>query len=104
MYGDEAESFAKFPAFEERYRAVDPHNFSRIAFHKGTSHFQAAFFAPTGLQHTSHFIRQIIGVNSTYIGSKFQMTLLIAVGINANDKTLLLAWALVLIELEAWWK
>jgi transposase-like protein len=32
------------------------------------------------------------------------MTLLIVVGINANDETLLLAWALVPIELEAWWK
>jgi hypothetical protein len=57
MYGDEAESFAKFLAFEEQYRAADPYNFSRIAFHKGTSYFQAAFFAPAGLQHVSHFIR-----------------------------------------------
>jgi hypothetical protein len=31
------------------------------------------------------------------------MTLLIVVGINANDETLPLAWALVPIELEAWW-
>jgi hypothetical protein len=91
MYGDEAKSFAKFPAFEEQYKAVDPHNFSKIAFHKDTSHFQAAFFAPVGLQHASHFIRQIIGVDGTYIGSKFQMTLLIVVGINANDETLPLA-------------
>jgi transposase-like protein len=31
------------------------------------------------------------------------MTLLIAVGIDANDETLLVAWALVPIESEPWW-
>ena len=32
------------------------------------------------------------------------MTLLIAGGIDANDKTLPLAWALVPIENEGWWR
>jgi hypothetical protein len=31
------------------------------------------------------------------------MTLLILGSINANDEVLPLAWALVLIECEAWW-
>jgi hypothetical protein len=50
MYGDKAESFAKFPAFAERFQAADPHNFCKIAFHEETGHFQAAFFAPASLQ------------------------------------------------------
>jgi hypothetical protein len=50
MYGDEAESFAKFPAFAERFQAADPYNFCKIASHEETSHFQAAFFAPASLQ------------------------------------------------------
>jgi hypothetical protein len=103
MYGEEAESFAKFPAFEEWYKAADPHNFSKIAIHKDTGHFQAAFFAPAGLQYAARFMRQIIGVDGTHTGSKFRMTLLVAVGIDANDETLSLAWALVPIESETWW-
>lgn len=31
------------------------------------------------------------------------MTLLTTIGIDANDETLLVAWALVPIESEAWW-
>jgi hypothetical protein len=103
MYGDEAKSFAKFPAFVERFQAVDPDNFCKIAYHKETGHFQAAFFAPVGCRRAGKWLRSILSINGTYIGSKFQMTLLIAVCINANDETLLIAWALVPIESEAWW-
>lgn len=48
MYGDEAESFSKFPAFKELFQAVDPVNYCKIAHHKQIGHFQAAFFAPVG--------------------------------------------------------
>jgi hypothetical protein len=48
MYGDEVESFAKFPALVERFQAADLDNFSKISFHQETSHFQAVFFAPVG--------------------------------------------------------
>ena len=48
-------------------------------------------------------MRQLIGIDGTYTGSRFQMTLLIAVGIDANDETLPVAWALVPIESEPWW-
>jgi hypothetical protein len=91
MYSDEAESFAKFPAFAERFQAVDPDNFCKIAYHKETSHFQAAFFAPVGCRRAGKWLRSILSINSTYTGSKFQMTLLTAVCINANDETLLVA-------------
>jgi hypothetical protein len=42
----------------------------------------------------------LIGVDDTYMGLRFQMTLLIAIYIDANDETLLMAWALVPMELE----
>jgi hypothetical protein len=50
MYSNKAESFAKFPAFAEQFQAVDLYNFCKIASHKETSYFQAAFFAPASLQ------------------------------------------------------
>jgi hypothetical protein len=49
MYSDEAESFAKFPAFAERFKAADLENFCCIVLYKAISHFQGAFFAPTSL-------------------------------------------------------
>jgi hypothetical protein len=91
MYSEEAKSFAKFPALAERFEAADLYNYCRIAWHKETSHFQAAFFAPGALWHATRFLRQLIGIDGTYTGSKFRMTLLVAVGIDANDKTLPLA-------------
>ena len=103
MYSDEAESFSKFPALAERFRAADPVNYCKIAHHKQTGHFQAAFFAPAGCRNATRFMRQLIGIDGTHTGSRFWMTLLIAVGIDANDETLPVAWALVPIESEAWW-
>jgi hypothetical protein len=38
---------------------------------------------------------EFVGINGTHIGSKFKMTLSIACSVDANDKTLPLAWALV---------
>lgn len=101
MYGDEAESFAKFPALAERFQAADEDNFCKIAYHDETSHFQAAFFAPRACRRAGKWLRPLLGINGTYTSSKFQMTLLVAVCIDANDKTLPMAWALVPIELEA---
>jgi hypothetical protein len=103
MYGDEAKSFAKFPALAERFQAADPDNFCKIAYHEATGHFQAAFFAPGGMRHAARMLRTIIGIDGAHTGSKFRMTLLIVVGIGANNETLPLAWALVPIESEAWW-
>jgi hypothetical protein len=91
MYSNEAESFAKFPAYAERFEAADPDNFCRIAFHKATGHFQAAFFAPAGLRHAQLKLRPFIGIDGTHTSSRFQMTLLIAGGIDANDEILPLA-------------
>jgi hypothetical protein len=103
MYGDEAESFSKFPALVERFQAADLDNYVKIAYHKETSHFQAAFFAPMGLRNAGRVVWSLVGIDGTHTGLKFQMTLLIAVCIDANDETLLMAWALVPIESNVWW-
>jgi hypothetical protein len=91
MYRDKAESFAKFPALAERFIAADEYNFCDFSYHANTYYFQAAFFAPGGIQRAGKWMRSFISINGTYIGSKFQMTLLVAVGIDANDETLLMA-------------
>jgi hypothetical protein len=91
MYGDKAKPFSKFPALAERFQAVDPDNFCKIAHHEETGHFQAAFFAPAGCRRAGKWFCSLLGINSTHIGSKFRMTLLIAMCIDANNETLLVA-------------
>ena len=103
MYGDEAESFAKFPAYAERFQAADLDNYCKIKKHKETGNFQAAFFALVGLRHAHRSMRSLIGIDGTHTGTRFRMTLLIAGGIDANGETLPLAWALVPIECGTWW-
>lgn len=95
MCGDEAKSFAMFPAYTEQFKAADPENYCKIAMQEETSQFQAAFFAPVSLRHAHENLIEFIGVDGTHMGSRFRMILLIACGVDANSETLPLAWALV---------
>ena len=104
MYGDEAESFAKFLAYVERFQAANLDNYCIIAKQKDTGHFQAAFFASVGLRHAHLSMWDFIGINGTHTGSRFRMTLLIVGGVDASDETLPLAWAFVPIECSDWWR
>jgi hypothetical protein len=52
MYGDEAQSFAKFPAYGARFKAADPNNYCKIQTHKDIGYFQAVFFALVGTRYT----------------------------------------------------
>ena len=50
-----------------------------------------------------HFLRPFYALDGTHTRSQYNLTLLIAVGIDAEDRILPFAWALVPIENEAWW-
>jgi hypothetical protein len=104
MYGDEGASFAKFPAYRERFLAADLENYCRLAVHQETGNFLGIFFAPAGLRHAHESLRDFVGVDGTHTASRFRMNLLIARGVDANGKTLPLAWALVPIENGPWWR
>jgi hypothetical protein len=71
MYSDKAKSFTKFLALVELFIAVNEYNFCNFAYHSKTYYFQATFFALRGIQCTKKWIRSFIGINSTYISSKF---------------------------------
>ncbi len=103
MYGDEADSFAKFPALAERFIAADSDNYVKIRTHPTTGHFQAAFFAPAATRHAAELLQPFYGVDGTHTSSRFRMTLLLCGSIDANNEVLLLAWALVPIENGQWW-
>jgi hypothetical protein len=98
MYGDESESFAKFPAYAERFKTADSDNYCKVAMQRETGQFQAAFFALASLRHAHKNLIEFMGVDGTHTSSRFRMTLLVACSVDANNETLLLAWALVPIK------
>jgi hypothetical protein len=100
--GDEANCFAKFPAYIERYLAVHPCYYADLKL-SPNGNFEAVFFAPAGCKRACAQIRPILAVDGTHTRSKYRMQLLIAVGIDANNNGVPVCWALVPIENEYWW-
>ena len=50
-----------------------------------------------------HFLQPFYAFDSIYTQSQYNLTLLIAVGIDTEDRILPFAWALVPSENETWW-
>jgi hypothetical protein len=98
MYGDEAESFAKFPALAEQFIQADSNNYVKIRNHPTTGSFQAAFFMPAATRNAFKHLQTMYGIDGIHTSSRFRMMLLLCGGIDANNEILLLAWALVPIE------
>ncbi len=86
---DEADSFARFPAFAERYLAADVDNFCKLEVDEN-SYFEAFFIAPAGTRYGHWYLRPFIGLDSTHTKSRFRIMLLIACSINTNNEILLL--------------
>lgn len=99
--GDEAESFAKFSIYIERYLAVHPCHYTDLKL-SPTGNFEAVFFAPAGCKRACAQIRPILAVDGIHTRSKYRMQLLIAVGIDANNNRVPVCWALVPIKNEYW--
>src|SRR6266536_4165951 len=102
MWGDESESFTKFPDYIKRFEDTDPRSFAVLAANS-VRQFQAAFFCPGGLRVASPYIRPFTAINRTHTKSRYRIMLLIACRIDINDHVIPLAWALVPIEDISWW-
>jgi hypothetical protein len=88
---------AKFPIYIEQYIAIYPLYYTDFKLLLN-SNFEAAYFCPTSCQQASVQIQLFLAIDRTYTRSKYCIQLLIAVGINANNNIIQIAWALVLIE------
>jgi hypothetical protein len=100
--GNEAEGFAKFPAYVQAFLDADVDNYCELKTAEDGK-FEAAFFAPCGMRYAHLYMRRFIGFDSTHTRSRYCMMLLICARIDANDQVLPLAWALVLIKNKKWW-
>jgi hypothetical protein len=102
--GDEAEAFAKILALCERIQAADVDNYVFVSWSNGNSgKFQAIFIALASTRNAQWYFCPFIGLDGAHTKSRYRMQLLVACGIDANNRVLPLAWALVLIENKHWW-
>lgn len=65
--------------------------------------FEALFVMIGPIRATLHNIRPFYALDGTHTRSRYNLTLLIIVGIDTEDHVLPLAFALVPIENETWW-
>ena len=65
--------------------------------------FQALFVAFRQVRSEFSVFRPFYAFDGTHTRSRYNLTLLIAVGIDGEDRIVPLAFALVLVENERWW-
>jgi hypothetical protein len=70
---------------------TDDGSLGKLEYDKETGHFQAAAFTPSTTIHAHQFLRNFVAFDACYTKSKYLITLMIAVKIDANDNTIPLA-------------
>jgi hypothetical protein len=100
--GDEGASFSLIPDWIDRVKNADNSTYIRL---KTTyeNQFEALFVMLGSIRSRIHFLRPFYALDGTHTRSQYNLTLLIAVGIDAEDRILPFAWALVPSENETWW-
>jgi hypothetical protein len=100
--GDEGASFSLISDWIDRVKKADDSTYIRLK----TTHenqFEALFIMLGSIGSRLHFLRHFHALDGTHTRSQYNLTLLIAVEIDAEDRILPFAWALVPIENETWW-
>ena len=62
--------------------------------------FERVFVCPPTLRSTFQQFQRIVAADGTFLTGRFKLTLLLAVGIDADSRNVILAWAVV--ESENW--
>lgn len=103
LNGNEGASFKLIPTWIERVKAVQGDDFYTALQTSENGSFEALFivFGPINLGIQT--LRPFYAFDGTHTRSRYNLTLLIAVGVDAEDHVLPLAFALVPIENEKWW-
>jgi hypothetical protein len=100
--GDEGASFSLIPDWIDRVKKADNSTYIELK----TTHenrFEAIFVMLGSIRSRIHFLRPFYALDGTHTRSRYNLTLLIAVGIDSEDRVLPFAWALVPSENETWW-
>lgn len=101
--GDEGASFSLIPSWVSRVVEADPLDTFVDIEVSDNNRFEAIFVMLGSTRATLHTLRPFYALDGTHTRSQYNLTLLIAVGIDGEDRVLPLAWALVPVENEVWW-
>ncbi len=100
--GRQRHSFQLLPAYKELLESVSPA--VHVELHRDRLHrFERIFICPSEAKGSYALCRRLVIVDGTFLKARFVLTLLLAVGIDANGETLILAWAVVESENQDSW-
>ena len=102
------QQFSKIPQYLNLLRSKNPWIYTDLNLIKseqnpGRRHFQRVFICPAESQLSFTQMRPFIALDGTFLKAKFVQILLLAVGIDGNGQSLILAWSVVESEnTESW--
>ena len=98
------EGFRQLPQYVNSILQANPNTYVRLSSDDATYRFRRIFICPAQSRSSFRSCRRFIAVDGTFLKTKFVQTLLLAVTIDANGKTLLLAWSIVESENASSWE
>ena len=98
------DGFRQLPRYVDTDRIANPDTYIRLSSNHETNQFQGIFICPAQSRESFRLCRHFIAVHGTFQKTKFVQTLLLAVTIDVNGHTLLLAWAIVESENSSSWE
>lgn len=98
------QAFAQVPAYVERLQAENPMVHVNVSIDQETGRFRRIFICPAQSRESFRSCRYFIALDGTFLKSRYQQTLLLAVTIDTNGNNLLLAWAVVEAENNSSWE
>jgi len=100
----ERDLFTQLPAYFRLLQLRDPHAYTHLSLNQNTGRFQRLFICPGASQYVFGYCRPFIALDGTFLKTRFIQTLLQAVTIDANNKILPLAYAVVESENTSSWE
>lgn len=104
--GHQQAQFLKIPDYLEVLRSSNPYLKTAVEAldnPHGPSTFRRVFVCPIQSQISFMHMRKFLAMDGTFFRAEFVQTLLLAAGVDANGKNILLAWAVVESENESSW-
>ena len=107
LLGDDLESqamqFRLLPAYMDVVHIADPQAHVRLSIGR-TRRFQRLFICPGISCEAFRHCRPFIAMDGTFTKETFNLTILLAASVDANNHSVLLAWAVVESENESPWR
>jgi transposase-like protein len=97
-------SFELLPAYIELFRRKGSRSHTHLEIDSRTNRFVRVFICPHQSRGYWLHLRRFIAADGTFLKGRFIQQLFLAVGIDANGNTLILAWAVVESENEDSWR